>query len=142
MYQEHLLQSGVKEYEYLAYISCCGAVIITIEMLALELDEVRRIHTWQEILCVCGYAGSAVLFYVGIPPFIKHFGATMFNMSLIPSMVYSLVFALLVYHSQVNWLFLGGYVSVLLGLSLYCLTDKPIKTQTLVPAQLNEELTS
>ena len=42
-------------------------------------------------------------------------------------MVYSLVFALLVYSSQFNWLYLGGYVAVILGLSLFCLTEKPRK---------------
>ena len=48
-------------------------------------------------------------------------------MSLIPTMVYSLIFSLLVYSSQFNWLYLGGYIVVVLGLSLFSLTDKPQK---------------
>jgi len=118
----------VKEHEYLAYIACWGSLIIAVETLAMELEEVQRIHTWPQVLSLLGFASSSLLFYASTPPFIKHFGATMFNMSLVPTMVYSLAFSLLVYHSQVSWLYLGGYAAVLLGLSLYCLTDKARKT--------------
>lgn len=125
MYQERLLAQGIKEHEYLAYIGTWGAVIVAAETMLLELPEIQRIHTISQILCVLGYAVAAVLFYASTPPFIKYFGATLFNMSLIPTMVYSLVFSLLVYDTQFNWLYLGGYVVVIIGLSLFSLTDKP-----------------
>lgn len=127
MYQERLLAQDIKEHEYLACIGSGGAVIVAVETVLLELSQVQRIHSWAQICCVLGYAVAAVLFYAATPPYIKRFGATMFNMSLLPTMVYSLVFALLVYSSQFNWLYLGGYVAVILGLSLFCLTEKPRK---------------
>jgi len=127
VYQERLLAQGIKEHEYLAYIGSWGAVIIAAETLLLELPEVQKIHTMAQIFCVLGYGVAAVLFYACTPPYIKHFGATLFNMSLIPTMVYSLVFSLLVYSSQFNWLYIGGYIVVILGLSLFSFTDKPQK---------------
>lgn len=132
MYQERLLAKGIKEHEYLAYIGSWGAVIVAAETLLLELPEVKRIHTIAQIFCVLGYGVAAVLFYACTPSYIKHFGATLFNMSLIPTMVYSLIFSLLVYNSQFNWLYLGGYVVVILGLSLFSLTDKPQKASDCV----------
>lgn len=138
--------SGVKEHEYLAYISCWGSIIIAAETLAMELREVQRIHTWPQILSLLGFAVTSLLFYTSTPPFIKRFGATMFNMSLVPTMVYSLVFALLVYSSQLDWLYFGGYAAVILGLSLYCLTDKFVKAHNSLiqpdPPLLEKELTS
>lgn len=92
----------------------------------MELKEVQRIHTWPQILSILGFAAASLLFYSSTPPFIKRFGATMFNMSLVPTMVYSLVFALLVYGSQLDWLYFVGYAGVIIGLSLYCLADKSV----------------
>lgn len=107
-------------------------MIVTVETVLLEISQVQHIHSWAQICCVLGYAVAAVLFYAATPPYIKRFGATMFNMSLIPTMVYSLIFALLVYKSQFNWLYLGGYVVVILGLSLFCITDRSRKASICV----------
>lgn len=136
----------MKEHEYLAYIACWGSLIIAAETLGMEWEEMQRIHTWPQVLSLLGFAGTSLLFYASTPPFIKHFGATMFNMSLVPTMVYSLAFALLVYSSRLDWLYFGGYASVILGLSLYCLTDQARKAHNsliqLDPPLLDKELTS
>lgn len=129
MYQDHLLQHGIKEQEYLAYIAVWGSLIMTLEALTLELSEIQRIHTWQQVLCVVGYAGCSLGFYALTPYYIKRFGATMFNLSLLPTIVYALAFALVVYHSQVTWLYLGGYVLVLLGLGLYSLSEPKVEKE-------------
>jgi drug/metabolite transporter (DMT)-like permease len=102
---------------------------MTIEALVLELSAIRRIHTWQEVGCVIGYAGCSLGFYALTPFFIKRYGATLFNLSLLPTIVYALAFALVVYHSHVTWLYLGGFVIVLLGLGLYSLSEPKVKKE-------------
>ena len=125
MYQEHLLQQGIHEHEYLAYIGFWGSLIICVETFTIQLHEVEKVHTWAQILCILGFALATLFFYATIPFYIKAFGATMFNLSLIPTIVYSLLFSLVVYRSSVDWLYLCGYAVVLGGLCLYCLSRPP-----------------
>jgi len=116
---------------------------MTIEALTLELSAIQRIHTWQEVLCVVGYAGCSLGFYALTPFYIKRFGATLFNLSLLPTIVYALAFALVVYHCQVTWLYLGGYVLVLLGLGLYSLSEpraKEEENREMLPKESDDKL--
>ena len=96
---------------------------MTLEALTLELSTIQKIHTWQEVGCVVGYALFGLGFYALTPFYIRLYGATLFNLSLLPTIVYSLAFSLVVYDSEVTWLYLVGYVLVFAGLVLYSLSQ-------------------
>jgi drug/metabolite transporter (DMT)-like permease len=119
VYQERLVKQGIAPYELLAYLSLFAAPITVIEGLFLELKAIQRIHTYEQIAILVLFACSYSAFYILMPHYIKAYGATLFNMSLITGIIYTLLFAVVVYNAQVKWLYLAGFIVTLTGLILY-----------------------
>ena len=119
MYEEYLVQTRVTESEYLAYIGGYGFLIIAIETFAMETEQILEIHTYEQILCVVGFALTNGGLYALMPYYVTKYGATMFNLSLITTIVYAFIFALFAYHEEAGWMYITGYAVVLAGLALY-----------------------
>ena len=117
--QEHLVHSGLSESSYLAHISLSGLCIITLETWLLESSQILRIHTTPQLLSIALFAVSYTGLYAGMPFYLREYGATLFNMSLIPNIVYTLVFAAVAYREHLDWMYVGGLGVVLAGLVAY-----------------------
>lgn len=119
VYQERLVKRGIATYELLALLSLFAAPIVAVESVLLEWKEIQGIHTGQQIGCVVFLACSYSAFYVLMPYYIKSYGATLFNMSLTTNIIFTFLFAVVVYKAEVHWLYFAGFLVALSGLVLY-----------------------
>ena len=119
VYQERLVKQGIVPNELLAYLSLFAAPITVIEGMFLELKAIQRIHTYEQVAFLVFFACSYSAFYILMPYYIGAYCATLFSMSLITNIIYTLLFAVVVYNAQVKWLYLAGFIVTLTGLILY-----------------------
>ncbi|KAJ6327696.1 hypothetical protein OIU78_014537 [Salix suchowensis] len=64
------------------------------------------------------------LFYSLAPIVLKLSGATMFNLSILTSDMWAVVFRVLFYHQQVDWLYFLSFAIVAIGLIIYSITGE------------------
>ena len=69
-----------------------------------------------------------LLAYSFIPSYIKKYGATMFNLSLLAAIFYSLVFGIFLFSLKFFWLYILGFVLIIVGLIIY---NKPYKEKNI-----------
>lgn len=69
--------------------------------------------------------------------FLKGGDAAMFNISLLTSDIYALVFAIFVEHATLNWLYFAAFVLIFLGIVLYHSQPIPTKAEESRDSQLN-----
>ncbi|XP_027350039.1 solute carrier family 35 member F2-like isoform X3 [Abrus precatorius] len=87
-----------------------------------------------EVLSFLGYALSSFMFYSIAPFVLKMSGATMFNLSLLTSDMWAVVFRVFLYHQKVDWLYFLAFAIVGIGLVIYSLVEKDS-----VPAPTTED---
>ncbi|XP_034693999.1 solute carrier family 35 member F1-like isoform X5 [Vitis riparia] len=93
-----------------------------------------------EILGFVGYAVSTFLFYTIVPFLLQISGATWFNLSLLTSDMWAVVFRIFFYHQKVDWLYYISFAMVAVGLIIYSKTEKdPIPLPTLGDGNHNAE---
>ena len=92
----------------------------------LELGFIKKITGWLEILLFFIFAMLMLLDYAFIPGYFKKYGATMFNLSLLTTTFYSLVFEILLFSMEFSWLYILGFILIIVGLVIY---NKPYKKE-------------
>ncbi|XP_039684227.1 solute carrier family 35 member F2 isoform X2 [Medicago truncatula] len=89
------------------------------------------------MLGVYGFLVTAIevfMFYSLAPFVLKLSGSTMFNLSLLTSDIWAVVFRVFIYHQKVDWLYFVSFLVVAIGLIIYSTTEKK-----LVPASATTE---
>ncbi len=66
-----------------------------------------------------GFAGCLFLLYSLVPLLLKQSSATVMNLSLLTSDVYSLLFGLFLFHLKFSWLYFLAFGLVVAGLIVY-----------------------
>ncbi|XP_054794915.1 uncharacterized protein LOC129300376 [Prosopis cineraria] len=111
--------------EVVAMIGVYGFLVTVVEASIIELKNVESIE-WSTdlVLSLVGYTASSFLFYTLAPFVLKLSGAAMFNLSLLTSDMWAVVFKIYLYHQKVDWLYFLSFAIVVIGLVIYSTTEK------------------
>ena len=117
--QEYFMCEGADPSEYLFVLGGFGSIVIGIMGYLLEFDDVEEMNNWKEGLCMIGFGVCIVISYSMTPSFLKRYGATFYNLSLLASSLYSLFFELFFLETRLEVLYLIGFCMVLIGITIY-----------------------
>ncbi|EEF33628.1 solute carrier family 35 member F1 [Ricinus communis] len=111
--------------EVVAMLGIFGLLVSVVQLSVLELKTLKSINwTADIILAIAGYTLSMFMFYTLTPFVLKLGGATMFNLSMLTSDMWAVVFRICFYHQEVDWLYFLSLAVVTVGLIIYSTTDK------------------
>lgn len=119
VFQEYLMTTGTKSYEFLAILGVMSFGITLIESLILEIHSITAMNSVVSGLSLSGFVLSMLAFYSLTPYYFQWYGASLFNMSLLASNVYALLFSLFLFHQSLQWLYFLGFAFVAAGILLY-----------------------
>ncbi|XP_024923488.2 uncharacterized protein LOC107434938 [Ziziphus jujuba] len=109
--------------EVMSMLGVFGFIVSLCEICILERKDLESVK-WSEdiILAFVGYIFAGVLFYTLIPLVLKLSGATLFNLSVLTSDMWVVVFRIFLYHQQVDWLYYLAFAVIVMGLIVYSTT--------------------
>ncbi|XP_057440599.1 uncharacterized protein LOC130732602 isoform X3 [Lotus japonicus] len=111
--------------EVVSMIGVYGMLVTIVEVSFIELRTLESVKWSADIvLAFAGYALSTFTFYTLTPFVLKLSGATMFNLSLLTSDLWAVVFKIFLYHHKVDWLYFLSFALVVIGLIIYSTTEK------------------
>ncbi|RHN48656.1 putative solute carrier family 35 member SLC35F1/F2/F6 [Medicago truncatula] len=109
--------------ETVTMLGVYGFLVTAIEVSVLELKTLKSIKWSSDIvLAFAGYGVSSFMFYSLAPFVLKLSGSTMFNLSLLTSDIWAVVFRVFIYHQKVDWLYFVSFLVVAIGLIIYSTT--------------------
>ncbi|XP_048322145.2 uncharacterized protein LOC107432192 isoform X2 [Ziziphus jujuba] len=100
-----------------------------------RVEVVSMIGVFGFLVSLC------VLFYTVTPFVLKLSGATLFNLSILTSDMWAVVFRICLYHQQVDWLYYIAFAVVVIGLVVYSTTgvDDSVPVPTLEDGNPNTQ---
>ena len=116
--------------EFLAMIGLFGAPISFIQLMVLERHEVVGIG-WNVpiIALIVGFALLLFIMYSITPHMMVLSGSTLFNLSLLTSDAYAVLFGLFLFHSRLHWAYWIALVIIVAGLCLYNIRNEPASSE-------------
>lgn len=105
--------------EYLLVLGITGTIIILIESLPLELTYIKNISTVLQILNYIGFGISLICMYSIAPYYFKNYSATMYNLSLLTTMVYGLILGIFIFEESFSYLYFAGFLVVIVGIIVH-----------------------
>jgi solute carrier family 35 protein F1/2 len=125
--QEYL----VKRYgrvRYIGHVGAFGMLLASIQFAAADLPRLVKVGARLPLVSVgymVGFVGCLFGMCVSTSMFLHIGDATLFNLSLLTSDVYAVLFSYLMYHRLVHWLYFLAFACVAMGLVVYHRTDAP-----------------
>lgn len=128
----NVIQETVVKYhdrhQYLGHLGSYGAVIAFIQFMAVDFDRVETAHfTIEIIFSMIGFILCLFFMYTNTTAYLVESDATLFNLSLLTSDVYAVVFSYFFYGSLVSWMYFVAFALVIIGLFVYHSEKPPIK---------------
>lgn len=126
-----LQESLVKFYdrnEYLGYLGSFGSVLAFVQFMIIDFHRMQ--HTYialESILAMIGFVLCLFFMYINTTSYLKESDATLFNLSLLTSDVYAVIFSYFFYQSLVSWMYFLAFGLVILGLSIYHAEKPPMQ---------------
>uniref|UniRef100_A0A199U9W4 EamA domain-containing protein n=1 Tax=Manihot esculenta TaxID=3983 RepID=A0A199U9W4_MANES len=118
----------VKKKDRIEVVSMLGFFGMLVSLVELSIFELKSLESvsWSAdiILAIAGYTLSLFMFYTLVPFVLKLSGATMFNLSLLTSDMWAVVFCIFFYRQEVDWLYFLSFAVVTVGLVIYSTTEK------------------
>lgn len=126
--QEKLLKGGTRRREALGMLGLCGIVISVIQAMVLEREAFLQI-TWHSstVANLLGFQMCLFGMYVLTSVFLSFADAAIFNLSMLTSDIYSVIWAWGFQHQRPTWLYGAAFATTLSGLILYY--SKPMPTK-------------
>ena len=124
IFQEYIMTTGTKFYEFLAILGVISFGITLAESLILEIHSISAIKSVFSGLSLSGFVLCMLGFYSLTPHYFQWYGASLFNMSLLASNVYALLFSVCLFHQSLQWLYFLGFAFVAAGILLYSYQPK------------------
>ena len=127
--QETLIKSR-GPWEYLARLGIFGTIFGMIQVFVLEsgrIDEIRWEKGVDVVLPFIGYIVILCTCYVSTSWFMKSSDAALFNLSLLTSDVYVMLFVWITGRQGIRWLYLLAFLTTGSGLFLYHQIGGPIQ---------------
>eukprot|EP00939_MAST-03C_sp_MAST-3C-sp1_P000212 g212.t1 len=126
--QESLIKSR-GPCEYLGRLGLFGTLFGVIQVVAIERNSVAGIE-WGRgvdvVLPFLGYVTLLVVAYVATSFFLRDSDAALFNLSLLTSDVYAMLFAYLSGRQSVQWLYFVAFATTSVGLFVYHFMGGPV----------------
>jgi drug/metabolite transporter (DMT)-like permease len=125
--QEHL----VKQYGrrgYIGHVGAFGVLLASIQFAALDMRRMLKDGSKLPLKgfgYMVGFVGCLFGMYVNTSVFLIQGDATLFNLSLLTSDVYAVVFSYFMYHRLVHWLYFLAFAFVAVGLAVYHRVPSP-----------------
>lgn len=119
------MNQDLHPFKWLSMMGAFAGVIVLIEALCLEIPMIQEISSIAQskdysVCCLMGFAVCLFGLYSIAPYYLKAYGATVYNLSLLTTSLYGLVFEVLFLHQTTfDWLYLVGFCFVLVGIVLY-----------------------
>ncbi|CAL5085236.1 unnamed protein product [Urochloa decumbens] len=117
--EEYVIKKS-NRVELMAMLGLFGAIVSAIQISILEREELHSI-TWNAgaVLPFLGYAVAMFLFYSTVPTVLKICGATMLNLSLLTSDMWSVLIRIFAYHEKVDWIYFVAFACTAAGIIIY-----------------------
>ncbi|XP_071723141.1 uncharacterized protein [Rutidosis leptorrhynchoides] len=111
--------------EVVTMIGVFGFLVSAVQLSILELKNLEKVAWSRDIvLAFVGFTASSFLFSTLTPFVLKLSGAAMFNLSMLTSDMWAVVFRIFLYKQQVDWLYYIAFAVVVIGLVIYTTTGK------------------
>ncbi|KAF9361256.1 hypothetical protein BGX26_004775 [Mortierella sp. AD094] len=123
--QEYLVRQ-MPMYEVVGQLGFWGTIINGIQLAALERNELKNI-TWtgSVIGYIIGFDIAMFILYSVSPILFRLSSATFFNLSLLTSDFYGLLFGLFLFQAKINKLYPIAYVLIIVGIIVYNVYPAP-----------------
>lgn len=97
-----------------------GFLIATIQFFIMELKRFRSIEwSYDIILYTIGYVLCLFFMYSNTSSFLSANDSTLFNLSLLTSDIYAVLFSYFVFHHLVHWMYFVSFLLTFVGLMIY-----------------------
>lgn len=128
--EEKLVKDDEPQY-YLGNLGGFGVILSTFFMLVFELHSIIR-HNFSRTTfwAYVGFVGCQFLMYVSVAFMLNISSALFFNLSLLTSDVYSVIFTYFFHGHMVSWLYFVGFGFVIVGLTAYHWEDEEERTRS------------
>lgn len=123
--QEYLVKYHDRD-EYLGFVGSCGALISGVQLLSLNFVQLKRTKfTSTVLLSISGFVSCLFLMYINTSAFLQYGDSTLFNLSLLTSDIYAVLFSYFFYGYLVPWLYFVAFALVATGLLIYHSAEEP-----------------
>ncbi|KAF9189494.1 hypothetical protein BGZ51_009530 [Haplosporangium sp. Z 767] len=113
-------------YEVVGQLGFWATIINGIQLAILERKEVQTIHWTPEVVgYIIGFDIAMFILYSVSPILFRLSSATFFNLSLLTSDLYGLIFGIFLFNATVNSIYAVAYVLIFLGILLYNVWPAP-----------------
>ncbi|KAG0278835.1 hypothetical protein BGZ96_002212 [Linnemannia gamsii] len=113
-------------YEVVGQLGFWGAIVNGIQLAILERHELQTITWTGEVIgYIIGFDIAMFLMYSVAPILLRLSSATFFNLSLLTSDFYGLLFGIYLFQSQINQVYPIAYVLILVGIIIYNIREAP-----------------
>ncbi len=143
--QEHLVKSHDNEV-FMGWMGSFAAIISFIQFWIVDYPYFdSSVFTWEVNLFIAGFVLCLFLMYVFTSNFLARSDATLFNLSLLSSDIFSVIFAYLVFGQLISYMYCAAFVLVAGGILLYnrekspgadteyAIKDDTLETDVLMP---------
>lgn len=130
--QETMVKTSSREV-YLGYLGLFGSIFAFIQCMAIDLTDLEEANIGPVVaLYMVGFVLCLFFMYTNTSIFLQDSDSTLFNLSLLTSDVYAVIFSYFLYGELVNWLYFVAFSCVVCGLFLYHSTSPPFSTSSLL----------
>jgi solute carrier family 35 protein F1/2 len=126
--QEFLVKFHNRE-EYLGKLGLFGIIIAIIQFMIVDFPSINNnnIFTLEMIFTMIGFILCLNFMYINTTIFLQSNDAILFNLSLLTSDVYAVIFTYFYEGYLVSWLYFIAFSLVIIGLILYHIEKPPIE---------------
>ncbi|KAK3841006.1 MAG: DUF914 domain membrane protein [Linnemannia gamsii] len=123
--QEYLVRQR-PIYEVVGQLGFWGAIVNGIQLAILERHELATINWTGEVIgYIIGFDIALFLMYSVAPILLRLSSATFFNLSLLTSDFYGLLFGLFLFEAKINEVYPIAYVLIMVGIIVYNIREAP-----------------
>jgi len=130
--QETLVKTSNRTV-YLGYLGLFGSVFALIQCMILDLSKLETAVIGPSVaLYMVGFVMCLFFMYTNTSLFLQDNDSTLFNLSLLTSDVYAVIFSYFLYQQLVHWFYFVAFGFVVCGLFLYHSALPPSHTSSLL----------
>ncbi|KAF9942812.1 hypothetical protein BGZ67_010444 [Mortierella alpina] len=125
VYQEFLVRQAPM-YEVVGQLGFWATFLNGAQLAILERNEIRNVKwTPQVVLYIIGFDIALFIMYSVSPLLFRLSSATFFNLSLLTSDFYGLIFGIFLFNAKINRLYPIAYVLIIAGIIVYNIYPAP-----------------
>ena len=129
--QEILLKFNHREV-FLGYLGSFGSIFALLQLLVFNYYELQQLHFNIQIwIYILGFVFCLFFMYTNTSIFLQKNDSTLFNLSLLTSDVYAVIYSYFLYGHLVHWLYFLAFIMVFVGLTFYHIEVEPKSTSVL-----------